>query len=122
MATLANRAVGDVLTEFVGPRTGFNYGGSDPAYVDVNIQGTGGVKVQINTTTKWGSNSMDPNPIDVGSIPDPAGWSDVGAEITGLSGVTERAVGTSDNRSWLRIIVSTAGTGKIWYGGRWAKR
>ncbi len=119
---LTGRAVNDVLSEFVGPRTGWNYAGSDPAYCDIRVIGTGAVKVQINSTAILGSTSPDPNPIDVTYIPSPGGWSDVGGAVAMSDGLVAKTLTAGVPRNWVRVIVSTAGDGVVHLGGRWAKR
>jgi len=118
---LIGRAVNDVLSEFRGPQVGWNYAGADPAGVEVRVNGTGAVKVQVNTTTIFASNSNDMNPIDKTMMPDPTEWSDVGAAINEASGIVLRTTVPDANRRWFRVIVSSTGTGTANFGGKWAK-
>lgn len=124
MYKLLGRAVGDVLTEFAGPRNGWNYGGTVTPVVDVRVIGTGTVKVQINSTPMFASTSNDPNPIDRTYIPNPANWSDVVGNIDQTSGLSAKNLTAADGRNWVRVVVVDpgAGDGKVSVGGRWPKR
>lgn len=111
--------VGQIVTQFYGPRTGVNYGGTNPAYCDVILTALGGSSaaflVQVNSTPIAGYD--DTQQI---LIPSPAGWSTV-ATITS-AGLTQTALTPTPNISWVQVSMSVVGVGTVTAGGNWARR
>lgn len=115
---LSGLAVGDIITQFRGPITGVNYGGSATAYCNVHMRERGGgaaVKVQYNNTPVRGYDALNET-----AVPDPTQWQDI-ATINS-NGLTQTPITVRTNYHWIRVVVSTAGTGYVVAGGLWAKR
>lgn len=122
MIKLNGLNVGNVISEFRGPQIGWNYAGSNPAVVMIRLIGTGAVKVQENSTPVMAGPPGDLNPTGLSMQPSPSGWNDVGAVVSQSSGSAEVALSApTTGYRWVRVVVTTAGTGKIALGGRWAK-
>lgn len=122
---LLGRQVGDVLTQIRGPQEGFNYKtGAVCEYIIFVYGGTGAVKLQECTTAIVTSdNPGDPNPIGLhdGPSTNPTDWSDVGAALDVGDGRTAITVTPNTSPRWLRVVITTAGNGKVIYGGNWGK-
>lgn len=113
-----NLSVGDIITQFRGPQTGLNYGGTAKAYCETMVEsigGSGAVKVQYNISPILGYD----NTIRT-VVPDPAQWVDVATIST--NGLTRSELTVKDDLYWIRVIVSHVGTGQVNSGGRWSKR
>ena len=113
-------AVGTLISQFYGPWTGTNYGGSGTPVCLVSLRSIGSsgaaVKIQYNITPTYGydgSGSLMP-------LPNPANWVDVATVNT--EGLTSTNITTRASIHWLRVIVSTVGSGYCDVGGLWAKR
>lgn len=121
MAKLQGRAVGDVIAEFYGPITGRNYnvnGAATPVTPTVRaiVTGTGAVEVQENTTPVYRGNP-GPNTFTHSMEGDPAGWSTASG---GGPGTNLTATLTPDNvYCAVRVVVTTAGTGKVMIDSLW---
>ncbi len=118
MFKLEGRALNDTLVEWIGPVTGRNYnmvglGTPIAPTVEIRVWGSGAVQLQSCDTAIFAAPSGDQNLHTIDRLPNPADWVNEGAVINEASGLTVRTVTAEDTTNFLRVIVSTAGTGRV---------
>ena len=125
MARLEGKNVNDVVVEMLAPLTGRNYFAAAAPQVEIQIVGTGAVKLQENPDSilvgERASNIGSQGPINRERIPDPAGWVDVvgGAVSAGTSPISPAVVARTIDQGYLRVVVTTAGTGEVTVITKW---
>lgn len=120
MFNLSGKAVSSTLMEIYGPSRKRNYSDGDPSKVQIRVIGTGGVRLQVNTSyIIAGSVYGALNQSGQAQLPDPSTWTNVGDEITAVSGVTTLNITPTGDIQFLRLIISTAGSGKVHFTSLW---
>ncbi len=124
MAKLLGKNVGDVVVEMLGPLTDRNYHAAAAPEVEIKVVGSGAVQLQQNPDSilvgERASNIGGQGTINEERIPDPAGWANVGVPLTEASGATSQAVAPRTvDQGYLRVIVTTAGTGNVTTVTKW---
>lgn len=121
MAKLLGKNVGDVIVEWNGPTVMRNYNGAVPARVLIQVIGSGAVQFQTNTTMVMrAAGGSVPNPYTFEKAADPAGWVNSGAAVDQAAGLVAIPITEQNYDLFLRVIVSTAGTGKVIIQSDWS--
>ena len=125
MRNLALFKVNDVIAEWIGPITGrnfnlFNVASPPTATVEIQLFGSGTVKLQTSTTAEFRVPGAARNPFRFDRVPPvDTGWSDVGSAITRASGFTRIPVTPDNHTCFLRILITVAGTGVVEWNSNW---
>ena len=125
MARLEGKKVNDVVVEMLAPLTGRNYFAAAAPQVEIQLVGTGAVKLQQNPDSvlrgERASNIGGQGMVNPERIPDPAGWVDVagGAVNAGTSPITPAVIARTIDQGYLRVVVTTAGTGEVTVISKW---
>ena len=125
MAKLIGKNVGDVVVEMLAPLTGRNYFAVAAPQVEIRLVGTGAVKLQQNPDSIYvgerASNYGSQGSINEERIPDPDTWVDVvgGAVNAGTSPVSPAVIARTIDQGYLRVVVTTAGTGNVTVVTKW---
>lgn len=125
MFKLDGRAVNDVLVEWIGPVTGRNYNVAQaatpaPALVHIKVWGSGAVKLQHNNTFVFKAPGGDQNLHRLDKVPAETGWADDGAVVNEAAGYQTRTITVDPATLYLRVIVTTAGTGRVEVKSNWS--
>lgn len=123
MPKLLGKSVNDKLVEYLGPITGRNYNTSgsaapDTPEVTVVVVGTGAVQVQQTQTPLYRGNSGT-NVFTEYRVPDETTWVNLGGPINAASGPTTVNPTVDSTYSAIRVIVTTAGEGRVTIQSDW---
>jgi len=124
MFKFEGRAVNDVLVEWNGPVTGRNYNvyqvaAPAPALVHIKVWGSGAVKLQHNNTFIFKTPGGDQNRHRLDKVPAETGWTDDGAAISEADRYQTRTITVDPATLYLRVILTTAGTGRVEIKSNW---